>query len=77
MVYKDKKKKKSNSEEYYTKTEQNDTESEIDKTDFDKNSSHENKFLVKGSIEEKNKNKEKLNFGDNDKDLEQTGEDSK
>ena len=67
MVYKDKKKKKSNSEEYYTKTEQNDTESEIDKTDFDKNSSDENKFLVKGSIEEINKNKEKLNFGDNDK----------
>ena len=39
MVYKNKKTKKLNSEDNYTKTEENDTESEIHKTDFDKNTS--------------------------------------
>jgi hydroxylamine reductase (hybrid-cluster protein) len=61
---------KLNFEDNITKTEENDTESEIDKTDFAKKTSHENKFFVKYSIEEKNKNKEKLNFGDNDKESE-------
>ena len=56
---------KLNSKEYYTKTEQNDTKSEIHKTDFDEISSHENKFLVKGSIEEEEKNMEKINSEDN------------
>ena len=65
MVYKNKKTKKLNSEDNYTKTEENDTESEIDKTNFAENTSHENKFYVKYPIRKKEKNTEKLNFGDN------------
>ena len=62
---KDKNSEKLNSEEYYTKTEENDTELEIHKTDFAENTSHENKFYVKYLIRKKEKNTEKLNFGDN------------
>ena len=54
-----------NSEEYYTKTEQNDTKSEIHKTDFDEISSHGFNFLVIGSVEEEDKNMEKINSEDN------------
>jgi hypothetical protein len=68
MVFKDKKTKKLNSEDNNTKITEYETESEIDKTDFAKNTSYENKFNKKYSIRKKFKNTEKLNFGDNNND---------
>ena len=62
---KDKNTEKLNSQDNYTKSEENDIKSELDKTDFAENTSHENKFYVKYSIRKKEKNTEKLNFGDN------------
>ena len=53
-----------------TKIEENGTESDKYKTDFAKKTFHKNKFYVKYSIREKDKNTEKLNFGDNYKKIE-------